>query len=188
MAHVRSMASPLLNLDVKPHRGYVLVSPDLYRSMTYRRRQPCDFSRSADQGLYKMKIFARTVTCSWTSAMVTRDAHSASMTHAKQRSTGVYAFGGSVLHASGRASILPSSGELKPLMTRHWPAVAGSNNRRNRRTGGSLPPSNPLTCRTLETIGRSNKTSLAHNIIPLAPFSTHSVSFCPHDQRKNCRL
>jgi hypothetical protein len=41
-----------------------------------------------------MKIFARTVTCSWTSGMVTRYARSASMTHAKERSTGVYAVGG----------------------------------------------------------------------------------------------
>jgi hypothetical protein len=41
-----------------------------------------------------MKIFAPTVTLSWTSGMVTRFARSASMIHAREGRSGVYASGG----------------------------------------------------------------------------------------------
>jgi hypothetical protein len=53
-----------------------------------------------DQALHKMKIIARTVMSHWTIGMVTRFARSASMTHVKQDSNGVYASGGRQLTAS----------------------------------------------------------------------------------------
>jgi hypothetical protein len=58
-----------------------------------------------------MRIFARTVTCSWTSVMVTRYARSASTTHAKECGTSVYAFG-------ARHLVVVQSGKHHPIFRR----------------------------------------------------------------------
>jgi hypothetical protein len=41
-----------------------------------------------------MRSFAQTATCSWMSGMIIRSARSASMTHARDHDSGVYASGG----------------------------------------------------------------------------------------------
>jgi hypothetical protein len=164
------MASPSLRRNVKPHRGEAHVSPACARVIsTYLRRQSCGFSRSADQGLHKMRIIARTVMSYWTNGMVTRFALSASMTHVKEGSNGVYASGGRHLTSILSSKGILCSGASNPPNLRHCPMVAGSSTAWSRHTSGSLPQSNPVTCRTIETLGRTDETDLVRNVASLSP-------------------
>ena len=69
-----------------------------------------------------------------------------------------YGSGGRQLTFTCHTNAIPSSGVSKPPVTRHWATVAGSSDHRSRRASGPLPQSNPVICRTIETLGRTNET------------------------------
>jgi hypothetical protein len=76
-----------------------------------------------------MRSFAQTATYSWMNGMIIRSAHSASMTHAKDHDSGVYASDGRMTrHLSAHTDVILSSGVSKPPvpLVGHRSPVPGS--------------------------------------------------------------
>jgi hypothetical protein len=114
-----------------------------------------------------MRIFARTVTCSWTNGMVTKFAHSASMIRARRRDSDVYAADGKRLTPIRPGRCRPIFRRIATPVTTLEAVSAGSRDHRSRRANASLPQSNPVTCRIIETIRRTDETSLMRHVTPL---------------------
>jgi hypothetical protein len=86
---------------------------------------------------------------------------------------GVYGSGGRQRTFPCHTNALISSGGSKPPHCRHWATVAGFGGQRSRRASDPLPRSNPVICRTIETLGRTDETS------PCAPSHSAHKSLGP---------